>query len=181
MNNEKTEEKIVVTCGNEPVNSVDVLVLFPNNTWKRGSTDETGIVELSLYTNKEKMKIFVAKEGYAACFESGWVPDKSDLKTIQIEQLTNGGSYIFPYGIGVIPGIDGSLDVAYRDTNSYSLYANNVAVNGGVNQPVLLELNDLVDLKDCDGNEFSFRVVKILDRAVLVEYLEGSVKSNVPF
>ena len=81
------ETKFVVTCGNETVNSVDILTLFPNNTWKRVSTDEGGQAEVSLYDNKQNITIFAAKEGYGAYFESGWVPDKADVKSIEIEQL----------------------------------------------------------------------------------------------
>lgn len=82
---------ITVRSDGHPLSGSDVLVLFPNKTWKRGSTDENGEAEVELHTTHLPMTVFVAAPGYCAHVEREWVPSQSSL-AIELVSLQDGGS-----------------------------------------------------------------------------------------
>ena len=63
-----TPATVVVTVRREgrPVAGADLLVLFPDNTWRRAATDENGEAALDLYSTNLPMTVFVAAKGSAA-------------------------------------------------------------------------------------------------------------------
>ena len=74
---------------------VELLVLFPNKTWKRATTDENGHAQVDLHTTHLPMTVFASAPGFAAHLENDWVPAKGGL-TLEMQSLPDGGSVIFP-------------------------------------------------------------------------------------
>ena len=58
----------------EPLAGVDVLALFPNDTWKRATTDEHGEAILDLHSSHLPMTVFAAVTGFSARVRHDWTP-----------------------------------------------------------------------------------------------------------
>ncbi len=159
-----------VTCGGEPVAGADVLALFPNKTWQRASSDSAGLARLKLYTTDAAMTVYVAAAGLGAAVEDGWVPAEGALE-VQLEAVSDGGSVIFADQTGYVPGLEGRLNpILHTPTRTY-LYATNVAIDGGQQQPVDFTVGGTpLNLVDAHGNESEVRVVAMLGQSSLLEY-----------
>ena len=152
-----------------PLPSVEILVLFPNKTWNSVTTDENGNAQIDLYTTHLPMTVFAAAPSFAAHLEQDWVPAKGGL-AIEMQSLQEGGSVIFPEATGSIPELSGRLNPK-RDTSDRTyLYASNIAINEGQQQPVHFILGEDLRLTDADGKELMIRIVAIVGRSVLIEY-----------
>ena len=64
---------------------------------------------------------------------------------------------------------DGSTQIL--DTHDRTnLYADNIAINGGLQQPVAFAFGEELHLCDAEGQNASVRIVSIVGRAALVQY-----------
>lgn len=144
------------------------MVLFPNKTWVRATTDEAGDAALDLYTTNLPMTIYVAAPGYAAGLERAWTPNRGGL-LLELEPLESGGATIFAQSTGHLPGLRGRLN-PIRDTSDRTyLYADNIAIDEGRQQPVPFRPGKPVRLTDAHGSELSVTIVDILGRSALIE------------
>ncbi len=160
---------ILVHHSGNPLPEVELLVLFPNKTWKSETTDENGNAQIDLHSTHLPMTVFAAAPGFAAHLENDWVPANGAL-TIEMPTLQDGGSVIFPETTGSIPELSGLLNPK-RDTSDRTyLYASNIAINEGQRQPVHFILGEDLRLTDTDGKELMIRIIAIVGRAVLIEY-----------
>lgn len=159
----------VVWSDGRPMPGVDVLVLFPNNSWKRAATDENGEAAVDLYTNVLPMTVFAAAPGRAGQVAREWVPDRSRL-LIELRDLPGGGAKIFTEDSDCLPGLRGRLNPILDNLGRTYLYASNIAINQGQLQPVNFTLGEDLRLTDADGNELWARIVAIEGRSALVEY-----------
>ena len=161
--------EISVSTNSQPLSRVEVLALFPNKTWVAGKTDRYGTVRLKLHSVDQPMKVYAASAGFAACLETDWVPQEHKLQ-IEMHPLANGGSFIFRNGTGEIPNLSGQLNPILDAQQHACLYADNIAINDGRQQPVSFELGETMHLMDALGNERCIRIINITGRAVLLEY-----------
>ena len=160
---------LTVRYGGQPLRGADLLTLFPNKTWKRATTDEAGEAAVDLHTTHLPMTVFAAAPGYAAHLERKWIPSRGAL-TIEVKALQEGGSVIFSEATGNIPGLKGRLN-PIRDTHDRTyLYASNISINEGKQQPVHFIPGEDLRLTDAEGTEFLVRIVGIVGRSALVEY-----------
>ena len=113
---------IFVHYSGNPLPEVELLVLFPNKTWKRATTGENGEAQIDLHTTHLPMTVYAAAPGFAAHLEHDWAPEQGELE-IKMQSLQDGGSVIFPEATGNIPGLSGRLN-PIRDTQDRTyLYA----------------------------------------------------------
>ncbi len=160
---------VTVHSAGEPLAGIEVLALFPNKTWVRAVTDEAGDAALDLYTTHLPMTIYAAGRGYAAGLERAWMPSRGGL-LLDLEPLESGGAVIFAQDTGNIPGLDGRLN-PIRDTSDRTyLYADNIAIDKGRQQPVPFRPAKPMRLTDAHGTEMSVTIVDIFGRSALVEY-----------
>ena len=155
-------------CG-LPVPGVELLTLFPNNTWKHATTDENGEAQVDLHSTHLPMTVFAASSGYAAHLEHDWVPAQGAL-TIEMQSLPEGGAVIFPEANGYLPGLSGRLNPKRDSHDRNYLYASNIAINEGQQQPVHFMPGEDLRLTDADGRELMVRIIAIMGRSALVEY-----------
>ncbi|MCY4194443.1 MAG: putative DNA binding domain-containing protein [bacterium] len=153
-----------------PIEGATVLALFPNKTWKRAVTDAQGDARLELQSAELPMTVFVASEGCVAHLEQGWVPAERAL-AIELESAPDGGSAVFAESTGFLPGLEGRLN-PIRDVHDRTyLYADNVAINEGQQQPVHFSLgNDQLRLEDANGRVLLVTVTAIEGRSSLLDY-----------
>ena len=160
---------ITVRASGRPIPGVDLLILFPNKTWKRSITDEHGEAAVDLHTTHLPMTVFAAADGYAAHLERGWTPAERPL-SLELALLPAGGAVVFPEATGQLPQLSGRLN-PIRDTHDRTyLYASNIAIDEGRQQPVSFVLGDELHLTDAEGRQKLVRIVEILGRSALVEY-----------
>ena len=148
---------------------VEVLMLFPNKTWKQAVTDNNGNAMINLHTAHLPMKVFAAAPGCTAHLEHDWVPAKGGL-AIEMKSLTDGGSVFFSEGQGSLPGLSGTLNPNRDIYDRISLYASNISINQGQPQPVHCIPGDDLHLTDTNGRELSVRIVAIIGKSALLEY-----------
>ncbi len=160
---------VCVRSAGQPLQRADVLVLFPNKTWKRAATDQYGEAPFELHTTLLPTTVYVAAPGFGAHVEHGWVPSRRAL-AVELDVLPEGGSKIFPEGTGHLPGLMGRLSPILDSLERTYLYASNIAVNEGRAQPVYFVPGEDMRLTDAEGKEMSIRVVAITGRSALVEY-----------
>ena len=169
---EQSPARVVVTvrCAGEPLGNVDLLALFPNNTWKRAETDECGEAILDLHSTHLPMTVFAAATGFAACVQRDWTPAERPLSLELNAVPPGGGAVVFPESTGDLPGLEGRLNPILDALDRTYLYASNIAINQGQPQPVHFLLGEDLRLTDADGNELWARVVAMAGRSALVEY-----------
>lgn len=163
------EATIAVHSEGEPLPGIDVLALFPNKTWRQGKTDEAGEVAFDLHSTHLPMTVYAAAPGFAAGLQHEWIPQQGGL-LLALKRLPSGGSTIFPQATGYLPGLTGRLNPK-RDTSDRTyLYADNIAIEQGRQQPVHFRLGRPMRLTDAFGVELSVTIVDIIGRSALVEY-----------
>lgn len=160
---------VTVHSGGEPLPGVEVLVLFPNKTWQRATTDENGEADLDLYTTHLPMTVYAAARGYVAGLEREWMPSQGGL-LLELAALSDGGSAIFSESTGYLPGLRGRLNPILDTSNRTYLYADNIAIQEGRQQPVSFRLGKPIRLTDAFGVELSVTIVDMVGDSSLVEY-----------
>ena len=160
---------ITVRSDGQPLPNSDVLALFPNNTWKRAITDENGEAEVDLHTTHLPMTVLVGAAGYGAHVEREWVPGQGSL-AIELFPLREGGSVIFAESTGHLPVIKGRLNPILDSHQRTYLYASNIAIDQGKQQPVYFALGEDLRLTDAEGGEATVRIVEMVGRSALLEY-----------
>ena len=160
---------ITVRAGDQPLADAELLVLLPNKTWRQATTDTLGEAVVGLHTVNLPMTVFVAAHGFAAHCEQEWMPSEGAL-AVELKPLPDGGAAIFPEATGSLPGLKGSLNPKRDTLDRTYIYASNIAINQGEQQPVHFLPGEDLRLTDEDGTEMIIRIVDIVGRSALVEY-----------
>ena len=163
------DSTVTVHAGGEPLSGVEVLALFPNKTWQRAKTDEAGEALLDLYTTHLPMTVYAAAPGYAGGLKQEWLPSRGGL-LMELNLLSAGGSIIFPKATGHLPGLRGRLNPIRDSSDRTYLYADNIAIEEGRQQPVSFRLGKAIKLTDAFGSELLVTMIDITGRSALVEY-----------
>ena len=160
---------VTVRSAGRPVTGANVLALFPNKTWKNAVTDESGTAILDLHSAQLPMTVFVATNGFTAHMESIWKPVDGPLD-VELTELSDGGAVIFSNRTGNVPILRGRLNPILDNLDRTYLYADNIAINDGLQQPAHFALGEDLHLSDADGQEATIRIVAIVGQATLVQY-----------
>ena len=163
---------ISVRAGGRPLSGADLLLLFPNKTWKRAATDEQGEAPVDLHTTQLPMTVFASAPGHAAHLERDWTPSERAL-AIDLAALPEGGSVIFPEATGHLPGLKGRLNPIRDPHDRTYLYASNIAIDAGMQQPVHFIPGEELQLTDAQGTGLRVRIIDIVGRSALVEYFDA--------
>ncbi len=163
------EATVAVHSAGEPLPGIDVVALFPNKTWRQGKTDEAGEVAFDLHSTHLPMTVYAAAPGFAAGLQHDWIPQEGGL-LLSLERLPTGGSAIFSSETGHLPGLTGRLNPVRDNSDRTYLYADNVAIERGRQQPVHFRLRRPIQLTDAFGVELSVTIVDIIGSTSLLEY-----------
>ncbi|MXZ31556.1 MAG: transcriptional regulator [Acidimicrobiia bacterium] len=160
---------ITVRSAGRPLPGADVLALFPNGTYQRASADENGEAAVELHTTHLPMAVFAAAAGYGGRVVRDWVPSRRAL-AVELEALQAGGSVVFAESAGYLPRLKGRLNPVRDSHDRTYLYASDIAIDGGKNQPVHFALGEDLRLTDADGAGATVRIVDLVGRSALLEY-----------
>ena len=159
----------------QPLRDVHVLMVYPNKTYCEGRTDAFGHADFEFYA-RLPMTVFCAAHGFAAQVVSGWRPDDGPEPPpqVQMRPVAEGGSLIFPKRTGHVPGLHGRLNPIRDDLDRLYVYADNVAVNGGVTQPVHFRLGEPLEMTDAHGATVTVRFREVIGASSVLDYAPGN-------
>ena len=132
----------------DPLQGIHVLLIYPNRTYLEKRTDAFGHAEFELHA-RLPMTVLCAAPGFAAWVGRDCAPDGPI--DVRMRPSPNGGSLIIANRSGHLPGIEGRLRPILDNLDRTYLYADNVAINDGLQQPVRFNLNERVRLTDSIG------------------------------
>lgn len=132
----------------DPVRDAHVLLIYPNNTYLEERSDAFGHADFELHSTLP-MTVFCAAPGFQCRVVRDHVP--GDPLELALEPAPDGGSLIIPNRTGDLPGIHGRLNPILDNLDRSYLYADNVAIDDGRQQPVHFRLNEPVRLTDSLG------------------------------
>ena len=110
------------------------------------------MAQVNLHSTHFPMTVFAAATGYTAHLEHEWVPAQGALE-IEMQSLPNGGAAIFPEATGSLPGLSGRLNPKRDNHDRTYLYASNIAIDEGKQQPVHFILGEDLHLTDARWQE----------------------------
>ncbi len=151
----------------EPLEGVHVLLIYPNKTWLEARTDAFGHADFHLYA-RLPMTVLCAAPRFTARVASDHVPD-GPLE-LRMRPAPDGGSLIIPNRTGHLPGIRGRLNPMLDKLDRTYLYADNVAINDGLQQPVHFKLNEAVRLTDSMGAGATLWFREMLGSSCVFDY-----------
>ncbi len=175
------EGEVLVLVAGQPLAGAQVVALYPNKTWMEEETDTFGRVAFGFHSELP-ITVFCAAPGHAAHVERDWHPPEP--LSVQLESLPMGGSAVFTEGTGHLPNLTGRLNPILDDLDRMYLYATNVAIDEGKQQPVHFRLNHPLRLTDVNGFEWIVRFVEMIGKSALLEYEppapKGVAKAGAP-
>ena len=131
-----------------PLPGAHVLMVYPNKTYLEARTDVFGHADFVLHT-RLPMIVLCAAKGFTARVVNGFAP--GDPLELRMQPAPNGGSLVIAERTGHLPGVQGRLNPILDNLDRSYLYADNVAINDGLQQPVRFNLNEPVRLTDSTG------------------------------
>ncbi len=154
-----------------PLQGCTVVALADNATTIKATTGDDGKSALSIQTRRNYSLLIAHPNFPAAIVER--VDPAEEIEVI-LPRTENIGSLVVS-STGHIPGLAGRLNPILDTSNRTYLYADNIAINGGVAQPATFTLNDPFELEDANG-VITFVTVKfIAGQTSLLQYLRPNV------
>ena len=151
----------------EPIQGASVAIVQQNKTVLQQITGSDGIATIRVKLGAP-VTILCARKEFASYIKTNF-DSKQDL-VVNLTPDNRIGSAIFSFGTGELPFLAGRLD-PIRDTLGRTwLYADNIAIEGGKQQPVPIELNKPLLLEDADGNRCEVIFRQIIGRCSIMDY-----------
>ena len=169
------EGEVTVSAAGQPLAEAQVVALYPNKTWMQETTDSFGRATFEFHSELP-ITVFCAAPGYGAQVVRDWRPLKP--VSVQLEPLPAGGSIAFTEGTGHLPRLTGRLNPILDNLDRMYLYATNVAIDEGKQQPVRFKLNEPLRLTGVNGSEWNVRFIEMIGKSALLEYEPPAPQAN---
>lgn len=163
----KTPRVSVMSSSGSAISGATIVAIADNDTTKTGKTDASGTVTMTIPTRR-RYQLLVAHPGFPGAVIPSW--DPAEDVQVSLAPTENIGSLIC-HGTGYIPGLEGRLNPILDTSNRTYLYADNIAIDGGKNQPATFRVNHPVELEDCNGVVMQIRVLHIQGRTSLIQFV----------
>lgn len=157
----------VISSSGLPVAAAAVTAIADNGTTKNGSTSADGVAELSISTRRLYL-LLVAHPEHSGAVVHSWDPS-GDL-AVTVADSENTGSIIC-HSSGHIPGLEGRLSPILDTHNRMYLYADNIAIGGGMQQPATFQVDVPFEVEDSNGVVMQVRVLHIQGKTSLLQYV----------
>lgn len=148
------------------VKHAKVVLVANNSTYLEGFTDENGLVHFVIRTRKLYSVLIAHSEYPAVVFDN--INPKEDIE-VTIEKSENCGSVVINKS-GYIPGISGKIEPILKQDKELALYADNIAIDGGEDQPYDFELNTVIPIEDNKGNRIRVTFRFFQGRIALIDF-----------
>lgn len=157
---------MVVNDESSVISNATVTAQADNGTTIEGSTDATGICILTIRTRRPYRLLVSHPEHPAAIIDR---VDPADGARVVLPRTDNIGSIII-HSTGSIPGLDGRLNPILDSHKRTYLYADNIVIDGGKNQPAQFSINEPIELEDASGTIILATVKHISGRVSLMQF-----------
>lgn len=164
----KTPTISVYSESGAPIEGASVVAVADNSTTVNGNTDTEGNANLTIQTRRKYRLLIAHKEHPGAIIEE-WDPEE-DIR-ITIAETENTGSVLM-HSTGYIPGLKGRLNPILDTSNRTYLYADNIAIEGGKNQPATFKVGEPFELEDSNGVVMQVRVIAIQGQTSLLQFVQ---------
>ncbi len=151
----------------EPLRDAHVLMLYPNKTYRERRTGAFGHADFLLHT-RLPMTVMCAAPGFAAAVVRDHLPNCA--LDVRLAPRPDGGSTIIADRTGHLPGIEGRLNPTLDRLDRTYLYAANIAVNNGAQQPVHFALNEPLRVTDSLGATATLWFREIMGGSCVFDY-----------
>ncbi len=151
----------------EPLQGIHVLLIYPNKTCLEERTDAFGHADFELHA-RLPMTVLCAGPSFMAGVASDQEPN--GMLDVRMRPTPNGGSLIIADRTGHLPGIQGRLTAILDNLDRTYLYARNIAINDGLQQPVHFNLNEPVRLTDSIGASATLWCREMLGSSCIFDY-----------
>jgi len=162
--------KVAATDGTgNPIVNANILLIADNKTYLSEITDSKGTAIFEI--PKERIfTVFCAHSSFPAYIKRVFDP-VSDLE-IKVQEIENTGSIICPNGTGYLPNFQGRLNPIRDTLERLYLYADNIAIDGGQQQPVYFTLGKPLKLEDCNGKVMQIKIIEVIGNSSLIEFTQ---------
>jgi hypothetical protein len=157
----------VIDGKNKPVVDADLVLINKNVEYEVVVKTNSKGVATGDPRGGTSFFLMCAHPKYSSYFEKSYNPNQAT--TIKMKRSRNGGSMVI-LGTGYIPGVQGRINPIHDDLDRYYVYGTDLDLEGGAEQPVPFKLKKKISGRDKRGNEFTFKVVEMVDRRSLIEY-----------
>ena len=164
----------VVSSGGDPIAGADVTAIADNNTTKCAVTPADGVAVLTIPTRR-LYQLVVAHPQHPGAIVHAWDP-KEDLVVTMFESENTGS--VICMSTCHIPGLQGRLNPILDTNNRMYLYADNIAIQGGVQQPATFQIDTPFELEDSNGIVMQVRVLHIQGQTSLLQYAFARQPAN---
>ena len=169
----KTLRITVHSSEGHTIKGATAVAIAENDTTKSGTTNDDGIVELVIPTRRA-YKLLIAHPEYPGAIIHAWDPGEDVNITLAVTENT--GSVIC-MRTGCIPGLSGGLNPILDTSDRTYLYAGNIAIDGGKNQPATFRVDEPFELEDANGVVMQVRVLHIQGSTSLLQYVRARYDS----
>ena len=156
----------VVSSTGVPISGAVMTAIADNNTTKGAVTPADGVAIVSIPTRR-LYQLLVAHPEHPGAVVRSW--DPSEDLTVTLFDSENTGSVICTSTCH-IPGLEGRLNPILDTLNRMYLYADNIAINGGAQQPATFQVDVPFELEDSNGVVMQVRVLHIQGQTSLLQY-----------
>lgn len=166
------KSEVIIIDNDKPVVGATVVAIADNSTTKKSITSKEGIAQFKIHTQRN-YTLLIAHPMYNAIIINDWDPSQNGLK-ISMPKENDFGSIIIE-STGYIPGFEGRLNPILDTHNRMYLYAGNIAINGGLQQPVHFEIGVPFQLEDSNGTIIQIFCKYINGSTSLFQYTKNSL------
>jgi hypothetical protein len=159
--------RLTVITNDIPIQDVQVCLIADNGTTLDSTTDNEGNATFNIATRR-LYSVLVSHPDYPSSVLEQF-DTTEDLK-ITLKSVENIGSIIC-HSTCNINGLKGRLN-PILDTPRRYFYADNIAIQGGKEQPAMFELNEPVQVEDCSGIIMNLIFRFMLGRTTLIDYVK---------
>lgn len=156
----------VVDDEDTPIEGCTVIAQADNGTFSSLSTDCEGRACFELGVRRPTTLLVAHPNFPAAVYEK---VDPIVAMKISLPRIENIGSTAINR-TGNIPGLNGRLNPILDSQNRTYIYANNIAINGGVGQPAVFSINVPLEFEDANGSIVFATVKHINGDMALIQY-----------
>ena len=159
--------EVASAASRQPLAEAHMLALYPNKTFREARTDAFGHADFLLHS-RVPMTVFCAAPGHKAAVATDRVPN--GRLAVTLEAVPDGGSAIIAHRTGHLPGIQGRLNPVLDHLDRMYLYADNIAINDGMAQPVHFALHEPLRVTDALGATATLWVREMLGASCVFDY-----------
>jgi len=156
----------ILNTYNEVVQNAKVVLVAKNSTYLEGFSDNDGLAHFVMST-KKLYTVLIASPEYPSVVLKDINP-KEDIEVI-LSNYRQAGAMVI-HKSGDIAGLSGKLKPVIKQGGQMLLYADNIAINGGKDQPFDFQLNKSISLEDHTGTSVDIIFRFFQGRIALIDY-----------